>query len=201
MAWSTLARLTAHGAVVERVAHGVYRLRGAPPSDHLELRAAWLQLAPAVPAWQRQAGSGVGHLPADVHEFVLPRRRQSRRADVRLHRAGVEASDWAYVRGLPATRPARIVTDLLAAHEDPEAVGQVVADALRGRLEQSAAVVRAVAPVAARFGFPRDDGAALLGWLLDLTGAPERATWLSAARDAGSTPTGAHERPNLEKPW
>jgi predicted transcriptional regulator of viral defense system len=194
MAWSTLARLTAHGAVVERVAHGVYRIRGAPAVDHIELRAAWLQLAPAVPAYRRGAAGGVvshrsaaalhalGHLPADVHEFVLPHRRQSRRGDVRLHRGTLRASEWAYVRGLPATRPARIASDLLAAHEDPEAVGQVVADALRGGLEQPAAIARAIAPAAGRLGFARGDGVAVLGWLLDLTGAPERAGWVAAAR-------------------
>ena len=64
--------------------------------DLAALRAAWLQLAPGVPAWQRCADQGVvshrsaaavfglGHLPADVHEFTLPARRQSRRGDVRL---------------------------------------------------------------------------------------------------------------------
>src|SRR5262245_51657134 len=98
MAWSTLARLAFDAAAVERLAHGVYRLRGAPPVDHVELRVAWLQLAPGVPAWERTPDTGVvshrsaaslyglGHLPADVHEFTLPTRRQSRRPDVRLHR-------------------------------------------------------------------------------------------------------------------
>lgn len=85
MAWSTLARLAADAAAIERVAHGVYRLRGAPPADHLNLRAAWLQLAPGVPAWQRTSDTGVvshrsaasmyglGHLPADIHEFSTTR--------------------------------------------------------------------------------------------------------------------------------
>src|SRR2546423_3026412 len=81
MAWSPLARLSTSATVVERVAHGVYRLRGAPRADHLELRAAWLQLAPDLPVWRREAGTGVGtHRaaaglygvgppPADVPEF------------------------------------------------------------------------------------------------------------------------------------
>src|SRR5262245_21988175 len=53
---ATIARLTAAGTgppVLERVASGVYRLRGGPLPDHADLRAAWLQLAPDVPAWQR----------------------------------------------------------------------------------------------------------------------------------------------------
>ena len=38
---------------LERVMHGVYRVRGAGEPDHAALRAAWLALDPAVPAWQR----------------------------------------------------------------------------------------------------------------------------------------------------
>ena len=75
---TTLERLTADGSALERVAQGVYRLTGAPPPDHLDLRAAWLQLAPEVPAWERKfrdgvvshrsaaALYGIGDLPADA---------------------------------------------------------------------------------------------------------------------------------------
>ncbi|MQA85027.1 MAG: hypothetical protein GEV03_10480 [Streptosporangiales bacterium] len=195
LAWSTLARLAADGAA-ERLAHGVYRLRGAPQADHLDLRAAWLQLAPGSPAWERTSDTGVvshrsaaslfglGHLPADVHEFTLPTRRQSRRHDVRLHRGHLDDGEWITLRGLPVTRPSRIAADLLAGQEDPGAVGHVIADALRGTYDYPATVARALAPYAARFGFRRGDGHALLGWLLDLTGAPERQQWLDEAGGA-----------------
>jgi len=53
IARSTFDRLVAGGSVLRRVAHGVYHLTGAPLPDHVELRAAWLQLAPEVPAWDR----------------------------------------------------------------------------------------------------------------------------------------------------
>lgn len=59
---ATIGRLSADDlgpAILERVAPGVYRLRGAPTPDHPELRAAWLQLAPEVAAWQRTAEQGV----------------------------------------------------------------------------------------------------------------------------------------------
>src|SRR6266511_2337599 len=87
---ATLERLTSEGRVLRRIAHGVYLLTGAPLPDHLELRAAWLQLAPEVAAWERTADQGVvshrsaaamydiGHLPADRHEFTLPKRKRSR---------------------------------------------------------------------------------------------------------------------------
>ncbi|HYN35640.1 MAG TPA: type IV toxin-antitoxin system AbiEi family antitoxin domain-containing protein, partial [Actinomycetota bacterium] len=55
----TLDRLVAEGSVLKRVAHGVYRLTTAPVPDHLDLRAAWLQLDPDVPAWERTPEDGV----------------------------------------------------------------------------------------------------------------------------------------------
>lgn len=79
---------------LDRTAPAVYRLAGAPVPDHASLRSAWLQLAPETPVWQRRpddgivshrsaaAVYGIGHLPADVHEFTLPTRRQVRRTDV-----------------------------------------------------------------------------------------------------------------------
>ena len=110
---ATFTRLVADGSVLERVAPAVYRLVGGAPPDHLALRAAWLQLDPSVPAWERHpddgvvshrsaaAVYGVGHLLADVHEFTLPRRRQSRRHDVRLHQRRLRDDEWVTLHGLP----------------------------------------------------------------------------------------------------
>src|SRR6266700_4951050 len=117
---STIARLAADqpgGAVLERIAEGVYRVAGAPTPDRVALRAAWLQLAPDIPAWERTAAQGVvshrsaasmyqlGHLPADRHEFTLATRRQSRRPDVRLHRRPLADGEWTERSGLPVVRP------------------------------------------------------------------------------------------------
>ena len=127
---ATLQRLAKTG-ILDRVAHGVYRLTGAPLPDYLDLRAAWLQLAPEVPAWERTPEQGVvshrsaavlyglGHLPADRHEFTLPERRQSRRPDVRLHHRTIRPDEWIVLHGMPVTRPARIAADLLGDKEDP----------------------------------------------------------------------------------
>src|SRR5262249_39001986 len=141
MAWTTLARMIDTN-VVERIAHGVYRFRGSPPFEHLELAAAWLQLAPDTPAWERQAAQGVishrsaaalfrlGELPASEHHFTLPTRRRTRRDDVILHKSVVGPAEWARTAGgLPVTLPSRTAADLIAAFEDPQAVGHVVADA------------------------------------------------------------------------
>ena len=172
---TSLARL-AKDRRLERVAHGVYRVRGAGEPDHLGLRAAWLQLAPERPAWARlddpddavvshaSAASlhRVGDLRADVHEFTLPRRRQTRRRDVRLHRGKVSAADRIVVSGLPVTRPARMIADLLADHVEPGVVGRIAAEVLDSGLEGAAEVAERIAPYATRFDLPRGDGQATM---------------------------------------
>ena len=194
VATATLDRLTsADRSVLERVTHGVYHLIGAPLPDHVSLRAAWLQLDPGTLAWRRGPEAGVvshrsaadlyglGHLPADQHEFTFPARRQSRRADVRLHHRKLDDGDWTTARGMLITRPHRVAADLLAEHEDPEAVGHVIADAIRAGLERPDTFAAALGPHAARFGLRVGDGVALLSWLLDLTGSPETQRWISQA--------------------
>jgi predicted transcriptional regulator of viral defense system len=191
---ATLDRLLADDHLVERVAHGVYRLRVAPPPDHLTLRAAWLGLAPGTPAWARRpeqgvishrsaaAVYGIGDLPADAHDFTLPVRRQTRRADVRLHRRPVLDGEYAWLRGLPVTRPARIVDDLLRDDEGPDAVAQVAVDALRAGHDDPGALATTLVAHAARFRLPREDGIAVLEWLLGLVGDPASPSWLDEAR-------------------
>jgi hypothetical protein len=190
---TTIERLTAPEGALERVSWGVYQLAGAPVSDHRDLRGAWLQLAPHLRVWERTPDQGVvshrsaaalyalGHLPADQHEFSVPVRRQTRRPDVRIHVRPVQDGEWANLDGLLVTRPPRIVADLIRAREDPEAVAQVVADALRRGYGTPGEFAVALAPDAAAHGFGRGDGTAFLQWLLDLTGDPDRSTWISRA--------------------
>lgn len=89
------------------------------------------------------------------------------------------------VGGLPVTRPARTAADLLGDREDPGAVAQVIADAIRQGFDQPAAFVASLGPCAARFGLPRGDGRALVAWLLDLV----------AERDTASAPHGRAAAP------
>ena len=203
---ATLQRLAKTG-ILDRVAHGVYRLTGAPPPDYLDLRAAWLQLAPEVPAWERTPEQGVvshrsaaalyglGHLPADRHEFTLPERRQSRRSDVRLHRRAVRPDEWIVLHGIPVTRPSRIAADLLDDKEDPEAVAQVIADALRPVYDYPGAFADALAPYATSFGLRRGDGLALFRWLLDTAGDPDASWWIQEARVQAERSSGKDGKP------
>jgi predicted transcriptional regulator of viral defense system len=191
---ATLQRLSSDGSALERVARGVYHLAGAPLADHIDLRAAWLQLAPERLAWERRRDEGVvshrsaaallelGHLPADRHEFTVTGRRQTRRADVRIHRGQLGEGECSVFHGLPVTTPARTAADLLADREDPEAVAQVVIDALRKKREWPPRVAAALAPLAARLGLRRGDGFAALGRLLDLGNDPAAERWLEEAR-------------------
>lgn len=192
---ATIQRLSSDGSALERVARGVYHLAGAPLVDHIDLRAAWLQLAPERLAWERRPDEGtvshrsaaalleLGHLPADRHEFTVAGRRQTRRADVRIHRGQLGEGEYSVFRGLPVTTPARTAADLLADREDPEAVAQVVIDALRKKREWPPRVAAALSPCAAQLGLRRGDGLAALGRLLDLGNDPAADRWLEEARN------------------
>jgi predicted transcriptional regulator of viral defense system len=199
---ATLQRLSSPGAVLERTAHGVYHLAGAPLPDHAGLRSAWLALAPGTLAWERGLAQGtvshrsaaelwgLGELPADRHEFTLPERRQTRQSSVRLHRGPLDADETAVLDGLPVTSPARTATDLLADKEDPEAVARIVADALRKKNGWPGDFAGALAPRAAQLRFRRGDGLAVLAWLLDLSGEPGAERWIeeAEAKSIGSRP-------------
>ena len=123
---------------------------------------------------------GLGHLSADQHEFTVPRRKQSRRSDVRIHVRPLEDREWIELNGLLVTRPSRITSDLLWDHEDPEAVAQLV-DAIRPIYDYPGTFADSLAPHAVRFGLRKGDGLALLQWLLDMTADPERGRWMDEA--------------------
>jgi predicted transcriptional regulator of viral defense system len=192
---SSLARLTRDG-LLERVAHGVYRVRGAAEPDHVDLRAAWLQIEPGTPAWVRvrspdvalvshaSAASmyGVGDLRADVHEFTLPVRRQTRRSDVRLHRRQVPDAQRLLLHGLPTTRAGRMIADLLDDHIEPASVAQITAEVIQRVFDYPSTIAECIAPSAVRYGFRRGDGVALLDHLLRLANYSDRVEMVALAR-------------------
>lgn len=192
---ATLARLLADGTL-ERVTHGVYRLRGAGKLDHLGLRAAWLALDPAPAAWERLDEAdvalvshtsaaelhGLGDLRADIHEFTLPVRRQTRRADVRLHRGRVPEEHRVMLGGLPATRAGWMIGDLLADHIDPDSVARIAAETIGRNLASPGVIADRIAPFARRFGLAPGDGAGLLDELLATAGHDNRDAVVREAR-------------------
>ena len=184
--WSTLDFLRKEG-LLERVAHGVYRIRAGQP-DHLALRAAWIQLQPGKPAWARlddpavaivsHASAavlyGVGAIPADVHEFTLPIRRQTSRPDVRLHRGNVPDRFRTILRGLPVTRAGWMIRDLLADHVDPGQIAEITAEVIDKTIDSAPMIAETIAPYATRFHLPPGDGVALLDHFLTVARYSDR---------------------------
>jgi predicted transcriptional regulator of viral defense system len=191
---ATLQRLSGTEGPLERMTQGVYHLAGAPLPDHAPLRAAWLALAPDTPVWERRPEQGVvshrsaaamyglGELPADRHEFIVPGRRQTKRADVRIHRGELREEEWETLRGLPVTTPARTAADLLGDREDPGAVAQVVVDAIERKNEWAGNFPAELARYSGALGLRRSDGLAALAFLLNLNEAPQSARWLAEAQ-------------------
>jgi hypothetical protein len=101
---------------------------------------------------------------------------------VRIHVRPLHNDEWASQGGILVTRPQRTAADLLRSREDPEAVAQVVADALRRGSASPGEFAAALAPSAAAYGFRRGDGVSLLQWLLDLTRDADGSKWTSQAR-------------------
>lgn len=176
-----MARLVSDGALepIDRAAR-VYRLAGSPPDPELDpLRAAWLQLGTAQPAAQRlrtpdavashrsaATALRLGDLLPTVHEFYVVRRRQPRRADLRLRvRRHLPRGDWRIVDGLPVCTASRVIADLLADLEDESAVARICQDAVRGDLLNAARLAELVAAHAAAYGATggRELSARLLG--------------------------------------
>ncbi|WP_328291507.1 type IV toxin-antitoxin system AbiEi family antitoxin domain-containing protein [Kineococcus sp. NBC_00420] len=177
-----LTRMVTAG-VLERVAHGVYATPAVLGDDLLSLRTAWLALQPRASASDRLADpltAGVvshtsaahlhqlGDLLADEHELTLPKRYQSTRAGVRVHRATLTAGEVTLAAGLPVTTPAHTVADLLSAGYDLEHVGQVAADAVRRGSTTPDELAVALHPAAPRY--EAADGTALTQRLLDAGG-------------------------------
>jgi hypothetical protein len=177
-----------------RLTHGIYRLAGNPIDRHEDLRAAWLALDPSRTAADRIIEQDVdmashrsaalvlelGDLAADVMEFTVPRRRQTRRTDVRLHR-GATHGDWVLADGLPVATPLRIIADLAAAGIDRGHLATVVRDAMIKYDLPVDAVAGVLARYARRYGGATGNGSGLLTVLLREAGVP-RSTVDVAAR-------------------
>ena len=61
-------------------------------------------------------------------------------------------------------------------------MAQIVADSIREVYDYPGTFAETLAPHAARFGLRRNDGLALLDWLLGLVGGQETERWMDEAR-------------------
>jgi hypothetical protein len=125
---------------------------------------------------------GVGDLRADVHEFTLPVRRQTRRSDVRLHRGQVPDKQRLLLHGLLTTCAGRMIADLLNDHIEPASVAQITAEVVQRGFDYPSTIAECIAPSATRYGFRRGDGVALLDHLLRQANYSDRVEMVALAR-------------------
>ena len=211
-----MARLANQGTL-ERMTHGVHRLTGAPPSPLDDLRAAWLAFDPARRAGERLRDESVsvvvshrsaamihelGDVEADQYEFTSEKRRQTRRPDIRIHRARIGAGEWTVVDGLPVTSVVRTVDDLAAARVDGGHLASVVRDALTRRQVDDQQLITALRHHAHHYNARMGDGEALLSKFLQESGIPEpieRAVELARSRAPGNAGEHRGDRGSDEK--
>jgi predicted transcriptional regulator of viral defense system len=183
-----MARWADQGALT-RLSHGVYKVAGSSYDPRDDLRAAWLGLDPKRTAADRLAEPhvdavvshrsaaavhGLGDLDADMHEFTVQGRRQSRRADVRIHTrsALIDPDAWTRVAGLPVTTVTATIVDLAAANIDGGHLAGIVRDAVATAVVDLDELSSALAPYAHRYNAPLGDGKALVQRLVSQAGLP-----------------------------
>ena len=188
---------------LRRVAQGVYMDSGAPSTQIDDLRAVWLSTEPKVLAEERIASMtdgaivastsaaylhGIGDFWPDRHEFVAAGRRQTQRTELRYRQRTLESQDVTLVEGLPTMTLERTIADLI------DDVGELslVADALRDASSRRALdLVRLEVlfePLAARNGYRRNDGHALLDRLMRLAGIDDETRARRIASDPSLGP-------------
>ena len=134
-----LSNLAASGAI-ERLAQGVYRMAGAPSSEHEidAIRVHWLAVGGLASVHVVAAGKTaatlhrIGDWFPTVSEFVTPTRRTTRLADVKLRTRRVEEVDITYVDGLPSMTVERTIADLVESREDSSLIADALLQAVQG---------------------------------------------------------------------
>ena len=175
-----LARMASAGAI-DRVAQGVYRMAGAPRPDHEAIYTAWLALggataprtgtgvAPVVAAGETAAVvHGIGDFFPPGFDFIVPVRKGTRLAGVRLRIRRLTPEEVIPVGGLPALTVERALADLVEIGTDLSLVAGAARDAVRaGKLVAPDQLVSYLDPVAAR---RKSDGRSLASDLFELAG-------------------------------
>jgi hypothetical protein len=117
---STLSYHATEGDALERVAHGVYRIRRFPTPPHGHVIAGWLALAPADGVISHESALellDLTDLIADEVHVTLPRSKRGLRTPpgVRIHLTDrpIDAEHRRQVLGVPVTSVERTLADLL----------------------------------------------------------------------------------------
>lgn len=168
-----------------RLAHGVYRVAGAPSDEHEALRAAWLSVEPGRFAWERVRDRpgfatvsgesaarlhGIGNFRAMRSEFTTPVRKQTQRRDVRYRTRTLTEDEVTICEGLPVTTPERTIADLVEDRVQFDHVADALRDAAGKSRIDTGRLTKFLAPLAERNGQRRGDGEALLQQLREAAG-------------------------------
>lgn len=181
-----MSRWSSNG-VLERVAQGVYRMAGAPTQEHEEVLAAWLALggatlpktatgvSPVVAAGITAAlMHDAGDFLLDTLDFVVPARRTTRLARVRLRIRKLGPEDVYPVMGLPTMTLERTIADLVDQWVDLSLIAGVVRDGVTsGRLISPDRLVAYLNPIVVgqkRVGPGAGGGTAMAHHLFELAG-------------------------------
>ncbi|MDQ1308344.1 MAG: hypothetical protein QG671_4178 [Actinomycetota bacterium] len=179
-----LSRLAEAGHL-KRLAHGIYKVAGAPDDEFDDLRAAWLSTDPKTMGEARIkdrtqgvviAGASaarlhdIGDLWADRNDFVTPTRRQSQRPEIRYRQRILDTRDITLVHGLPVMTVERTIADLIETVGDLSLVADALRDASRKSNLDTGRLHELLAPLAERNGFLKSEGTALLDRLREIAG-------------------------------
>ncbi|MDQ4503588.1 type IV toxin-antitoxin system AbiEi family antitoxin domain-containing protein [Sinomonas sp. ASV322] len=182
-----MSRLAALGMIV-RVAQGVYRVGKTPATGQGVVVARWLALAgpelpttadgiPGVVAAGESAAllHGLGPFRPRESEFIVPVRRRTRLADVRLRVQSLSPGEVGVVDSVPALTVERTIADFVERGADGNVVASLLREAIRQRkLRAPEKLAQFLAPQAREYGFPLGDGRALAGSFIDLAGIQPR---------------------------
>lgn len=166
-----VSRLCAAGVLI-RVAQGVYRMVGAPDTEHEHLYAMWLALGGAAQPFEAGvvpplvAGGttaatvhGVGDFLGEGYDFLVRSRRVTRLPGVRLRVRQVPLEAVTFADGMPVLRVEDMLADLIAQWVDRSLVLDTLRDAVeQGKLTQSRRLEALLMPLATRHGFSGADG-------------------------------------------
>jgi predicted transcriptional regulator of viral defense system len=117
---------------LEKVRHGIYRLRDYPSHRFEDIAVATLWAGPDSAASHETALGihGVSDaMPARIH-VTVPRTFRGQQQGVAIHRAALPETDREIRDGIPVTTLARTLSDI-AATSDPSLVRQAIGDAIR----------------------------------------------------------------------
>lgn len=140
----------ARAGMLERVEHGIYRLRRFPESANADVVIAWLRAGERA-AISHESALALYELsdvlPVEVH-ITVPRSSSRRRAGLRLHTGALDPSETTNLEGIRVTTVERTIADVARSGLSDELVLQAAQDALARGLTTKSRLTDA----AARYG-------------------------------------------------